>query len=180
MPTANTRIRILEDSFDPAAMSAEMTASNITRSATGSITRGATESTTGSNSESNRENNIHGALVTFTGMVRDLVENPVNAMLLEHYPGMTERALEAIINKARERWTLGDINITHRVGMLYPGDPIVFVGVSSAHRREAFEACQFLMDYLKIEAPFWKKEFTPDGEHWVEAKNSDADAARRW
>ncbi|MEH6639131.1 MAG: molybdopterin synthase catalytic subunit MoaE [Porticoccaceae bacterium] len=180
MSATNTRIRILEDSFDPAAMSAEMTASNITRSTTGSTTRSTTGSHTESTTGSSTENNTHGALVTFTGMVRDLVENPVNAMLLEHYPGMTERALEAIIHKARERWTLGDINITHRVGMLYPGEPIVFVGVSSAHRREAFEACQFLMDYLKIEAPFWKKEFTPDGEHWVEAKSSDTDAAGRW
>ena len=122
----------------------------------------------------------HGALVTFTGMVRDLADKPVNAMLLEHYPGMTEQSLEAIIDAARQRWRLGKVTVIHRVGMLYPGDPIVFIGVSSLHRREAFDACQFIMDYLKMDAPFWKKEFTPKGEHWVEAKSSDCEAAQRW
>ncbi len=121
-----------------------------------------------------------GALVTFTGMVRDLAENPVNAIYLEHYPGMTERALETIVNTARQRWALGHVSIIHRVGMLYPGEPIVFVGVTSRHRREAFEACQFIMDFLKMDAPFWKKEYTPEGERWVAAKRSDRDAARRW
>lgn len=145
-------ILILDKAFDPSVLSAELTSADAT----------------------------NGAQVTFTGMVRDLTEAPVNSMFLEHYPGMTERALEAIISKARQRWALGKIYIVHRVGMLYPGDPIVFIGVSSGHRREAFEACQFLMDYLKIEAPFWKKEFTPDGEHWVDAKTSDCDAAKRW
>lgn len=122
----------------------------------------------------------HGALVTFTGMVRDLAAKPVNAMFLEHYPGMTERALDDIIARARARWTLGQVAISHRVGMLYPGEPIVFIGVTSTHRREAFEACQFLMDFLKMDAPFWKKEFTPEGERWVAAKSSDCEAAKRW
>ncbi|HAD10559.1 MAG TPA: molybdopterin synthase catalytic subunit MoaE [Porticoccaceae bacterium] len=122
----------------------------------------------------------NGALVTFTGMVRDLVENPVNAMYLEHYPGMTEQALETIIATARQRWVLGHVTVIHRVGMLYPGEPIVFVGVTSRHRREAFEACQFIMDFLKMDAPFWKKEYTPEGERWVEAKSSDSQAAQRW
>lgn len=122
----------------------------------------------------------NGALVTFTGMVRDLVENPVNAMYLEHYPGMTEQALETIIATARHRWALGHVTVIHRVGMLYPGEPIVFVGVTSRHRREAFEACQFIMDFLKMDAPFWKKEYTPEGERWVEAKSSDSQAAQRW
>jgi molybdopterin synthase catalytic subunit len=123
---------------------------------------------------------LDGALVTFTGLVRDLAENPVNAMLLEHYPGMTEQCLHAIIEAARQRWTLGQVLVIHRVGMLYPRDPIVFVGASSRHRREAFDACQFIMDYLKVDAPFWKKEFTPQGERWVEAKSSDFDAAQHW
>lgn len=113
-------------------------------------------------------------------MVRDLAEKPVNAILLEHYAGMTEKSLKSIIAIARQRWSLGNVALIHRVGMLYPGDPIVFIGVSSQHRGEAFNACQFIMDYLKIDAPFWKKEFTPEGDHWVEAKSSDCDAAQRW
>lgn len=125
-------------------------------------------------------NKQHGALVTFTGMVRDLAENPVNAMLLEHYPGMTEKSLELIVATARQRWTLGNVTVIHRVGMLYPGDPIVFVGVSSYHRSEAFSACEFIIDYLKTAAPFWKKEFTPAGERWIEAKSSDGEAVKRW
>ncbi|MBV1932404.1 MAG: molybdopterin synthase catalytic subunit MoaE [Porticoccaceae bacterium] len=150
--TQNTIVKILDTAFDPAASLGELSTAD----------------------------GEYGALVTFTGMVRDLAENPVNAMFLEHYPGMTEQSLQAIIDTARERWALGQITVTHRVGMLYPGDPIVFIGVSSRHRREAFDACQFIMDYLKMDAPFWKKEFTPKGEYWVEAKISDCDAAKRW
>ena len=159
--TQSHSIQILEEAFDPSAIYQQLSEQSCTKDST----------------ESSAEN---GALVTFTGMVRDLAEAPVNAMFLEHYPGMTERALEDIIHKARARWSLGNIHIVHRVGMLYPGDPIVFIGVSSGHRHEAFEACQFLMDYLKTEAPFWKKEFTPNGEQWIEAKCSDAEAAKRW
>lgn len=122
----------------------------------------------------------NGALVTFTGMVRDLIDEPVSGLFLEHYPGMTERALQEIIDRARQRWALGDICIIHRVGRLESGEPIVFIGVSSAHRREAFQACEYLMDYLKTKAPFWKKEFTTEGERWVAAKTSDEEAARRW
>ena len=122
----------------------------------------------------------NGALVSFVGLVRDQVEDPVNTLFLEHYPGMTEKALEDIVVEARDRWSLGPIIILHRVGALGPGEPIVFVGVMAAHRREAFQACEFLMDYLKIKAPLWKKESTPDGERWVASRCSDNEAAERW
>ena len=122
-----------------------------------------------------------GAVATFVGLVRDLNEgDAVSRMTLEHYPGMTERALEDICTQALARWDLIDIRVVHRVGPLAPGDAIVLVAVSSAHRGEAFAACEFLMDYLKTRAPFWKKEVTPAGERWVEARASDDDAARRW
>lgn len=121
-----------------------------------------------------------GAVVTFIGLVRDQVENPVSKLYLEHYPGMTEKALATIAAEACARWPLGPLSIVHRVGTLYPGDPIVFVGVTSAHRKAAFEAAQFLLDYLKIRAPFWKKESTPAGEHWVSARASDCEAAKKW
>lgn len=101
-------------------------------------------------------------------------------MTLEHYPGMTENALAEIVQQARARWTLRRVRVIHRVGRLLPGERIVFVGVASAHRGEAFAACEFIMDYLKTQAPFWKKEETPAGARWVEARDADDTAARRW
>jgi len=121
-----------------------------------------------------------GAVVTFTGIVRELVEGDLTGLYLEHYPGMTEKALEAIVDQASERWKLHQVIIIHRVGTLGLNDNIVFVGVGSAHRVDAFEAAQFMMDYLKKDAPFWKKELTTQGEKWVEQKGSDLDAADRW
>lgn len=125
-------------------------------------------------------NGAYGALVTFTGMVRDLADSAIERLYLEHYPGMTEKALHNIIAQARSRWTLGRVAVYHRVGALEAGDNIVFVGVSSAHRKEAFDAAQFLMDYLKRDAPFWKKEVSAQGENWVAQKESDMEAAERW
>lgn len=122
-----------------------------------------------------------GAVVTFTGLVRDFNERPdVEALSLEHYPGMTEAALHDIARQATARWPLDGIRIVHRIGRLSPGDPIVLVMVASAHRRAAFEACDFLMDYLKTRAPFWKKEHTASGTYWVSARDSDAQDAARW
>lgn len=122
-----------------------------------------------------------GAVASFVGTVRDLNEGAgIAGMTLEHYPGMTERALEQIRGKALERWQVFDALIVHRYGELRPGDQIVLVIVTSSHRGEAFAACEFIMDYLKTEAPFWKKERTPHGEHWVEARESDDEAAARW
>ncbi len=122
-----------------------------------------------------------GAVVSFVGYVRDFNDGqPVVGMLLEHYPGMTEKALAKIEVEARERWPLLTVEIIHRVGALEPGEPIVFVGTSSAHRQAAFDACAFIMDYLKTRAPFWKKEQTPEGERWVEGRCSDQQAAERW
>jgi molybdopterin synthase catalytic subunit len=122
-----------------------------------------------------------GALVTFIGYVRDLnIGQPVRELFLEHYPGMTEKALEQIAAQARERWPLLGVEIVHRVGALAVSEPIVFVGVSSQHRQVAFAACAFIMDLLKTRAPFWKRETTPAGSHWVEARQSDQDAALRW
>lgn len=121
-----------------------------------------------------------GAVVTFVGRVRDQAANPVNALFLEHYPGMTEKALADIVAEARQRWVLGPVTIVHRVGTLQAGEAIVFVGVASAHRKAAFDACEFLIDYLKIKAPLWKKEITPSGAHWVAARATDCAAARRW
>jgi molybdopterin synthase catalytic subunit len=122
-----------------------------------------------------------GAIASFIGTVRDLNEGAgVAAMTLEHYPGMTERALEDICAQARQRWDIFDTTVVHRYGDLEPGDQIVLVVVTSAHRAEAFAACEFIMDYLKTQAPFWKKERTPGGERWVEARASDDDAAARW
>lgn len=122
-----------------------------------------------------------GALVSFVGLMRDLNEGrSISRMWLEHYPGMTERALSAILEEARGRWDLLGARIVHRVGELYPEDPIVLVAVTSRHRGEAFRACELLIDYLKTRAPFWKKEYTPTGERWVEARASDQDAESRW
>jgi len=122
-----------------------------------------------------------GAVVSFIGQVRDLNEGDnVSQLTLEHYPGMTEKALEAIVGQAQNRWDIFDALIIHRVGTLQPTDQIVLVAVSSAHRGEAFKACEFIMDYLKTEAPFWKKEVTNQGERWVDAKLTDDDARERW
>lgn len=122
-----------------------------------------------------------GAVVCFTGLVRDFNERPeVEAMTLEHYPGMTETSLAAIVEEAELRWPLQGVRVIHRVGRLFPGDPIVLVAVASAHRRAAFEACDFIMDYLKTRAPFWKKEHTASGHYWVAERTSDQRDARRW
>ena len=122
-----------------------------------------------------------GALASFIGLARDTNSgSEVAAMTLEHYPAMTEKALAAIVDEALQRWTLLDVTLIHRVGRLLPGDPIVLVIVASSHRAEAFAACEFLMDALKTRAPFWKKEETPAGERWVEARESDDAAAERW
>jgi molybdopterin synthase catalytic subunit len=122
-----------------------------------------------------------GAVAAFIGIVRDLNDAAdVRTLTLEHYPGMTEKALDGIVTEARQRWVIYDALVVHRVGRLEPTDQIVLVAVSSAHRGEAFAACEFIMDYLKTKAPFWKKENTPTGERWVEARASDDDAAARW
>jgi molybdopterin synthase catalytic subunit len=122
-----------------------------------------------------------GAIVTFSGLVRDMHDDQqVTGLFLEHYPGMTEKSLHAIATEAQARWPLLALTIIHRIGELKAGDQIVFVGVSSAHRSAAFSACDFLMDYLKTRAPFWKKSLQRGGEHWVDAKESDTTAADRW
>jgi molybdopterin synthase catalytic subunit len=122
-----------------------------------------------------------GALASFVGLVRAANDgHAIDAMTLEHYPGMTEKALEAISQEAASRWNILDTLVIHRVGPLKPGDRIVLVGVTSAHRGEAFAACEFIMDYLKTRAPFWKREDTPQGSRWVEARESDDRAADRW
>lgn len=122
-----------------------------------------------------------GAIVTFSGLVRDIsAEQNLLAMQLEHYPGMTENSLTEIAQQAQQQWDIKDVAIIHRVGRLAPMENIVLVVVISEHRREAFEACDFLMDYLKTRAPFWKKEITTAGESWVEAKQSDVTDAKRW
>lgn len=122
-----------------------------------------------------------GAVVSFVGTVRDLNEgSAVSEMELEHYPGMTEKALEDIVAQARARWPLFGVLLIHRVGPLAPLDQIVLVACSSAHRGEAFAACEFIMDYLKTDAPFWKKEQTPEGARWVDARASDDSAKRKW
>ncbi len=122
-----------------------------------------------------------GAVVSFVGQVRDLNDGDnVASMTLEHYSGMTEKSLESIVEQARKRWGIEDALIVHRVGELKPLDQIVLVLVVSAHRQDAFAACEFMMDYLKTEAPFWKKEQTPSGARWVEAKDSDEQAKSRW
>jgi molybdopterin synthase catalytic subunit len=122
-----------------------------------------------------------GAVASFIGVVRDLNEGgDVAEMTLEHYPGMTEKALEKIVAEAKSRWDIYDALVVHRVGTLKPTDQIVLVVVASGHRGEAFQACEFLMDYLKTRAPFWKKEKTPEGGRWVDARKADDAAADRW
>jgi molybdopterin synthase catalytic subunit len=122
-----------------------------------------------------------GAVAAFIGTVRDVNDAAnVSSLTLEHYPGMTEKALEAIVAEARDRFDILDVLVIHRVGTLAPTDQIVLVVVTGAHRGEAFDACRFLMDYLKIRAPFWKKETTPQGARWVDARVSDDEAAARW
>lgn len=120
-----------------------------------------------------------GAVATFVGLVRGASDG-VHSMTLEHYPGMTEQALADIVAQAKARWALLAVQVIHRVGPLQPGDQIVFVGVASRHRGEAFAACEFIMDFLKTRAPFWKKEETPEGARWVDARDTDDDAAARW
>jgi molybdopterin synthase catalytic subunit len=122
-----------------------------------------------------------GAIAAFVGLVRDVNEGTeVGAMTLEHYPGMTEKAIGTILEQAGGRWEVLDCTVIHRVGELRPTDQIVLVAVASGHRGDAFAACEFIMDYLKTRAPFWKKERTPQGARWVEAKSSDDAAAERW
>lgn len=122
-----------------------------------------------------------GAIASFVGLVRDLNEDAsVSEMTLEHYPGMTEKALAKIVEDAKQRWNIINTLVIHRIGALKPTDQIVLVAVSSAHRHEAFAACEFIMDYLKTQAPFWKKELTQEGARWVDARESDETAVRRW
>ncbi len=122
-----------------------------------------------------------GAVCTFVGTVRERSEgSSVTAMELEHYPGMTEKAIEAMIDEAHQRFDIRGARVIHRIGPLQPQDQIVLVAVTSAHRGQSFQACEFLMDYLKTRAPFWKKERTPEGERWVEGRCSDQQAAQRW
>ncbi|MGJ8690970.1 MAG: molybdopterin synthase catalytic subunit MoaE [Thalassotalea sp.] len=128
-----------------------------------------------------QDNHQDGALVTFTGRVRNKnLGDEVLALHLEHYPGMTEKSLTTIIAQAKQRWPIGRIKVIHRIGTLTVGEQIVFVGVTSAHRQAAFDACEFIMDYLKVSAPFWKKEITTTGERWLDAKTSDQQKAQLW
>ena len=122
-----------------------------------------------------------GAVATFVGYVRDYNDGrDVRGMFLEHYPGMTEKALAAIVAEAEQRWPLLRVEVLHRVGHLQAGEPIVFVGTASAHRQAAFAACEFIMDYLKTRAPFWKKESSGQAARWVDGRDSDQQAASRW
>lgn len=122
-----------------------------------------------------------GAIAAFVGVVRDVSGGTaITEMVLEHYPAMTQKALEDIVAEAQRRWDIYDALVIHRVGRLKPTDQIVLVAVTGAHRGPAFEACEFIMDFLKTRAPFWKKEHTPDGARWVEARASDEAAVERW
>lgn len=121
-----------------------------------------------------------GAIVTFSGLVRELPDARLESMRLEHYPGMTEKVLEQLATQAQMRWQTGSITIIHRVGTLALNEQIVFVGVASAHRKAAFSAAMYIMDYLKTEAPFWKQELTTSGRYWVSAKASDKEAQKQW
>lgn len=128
-----------------------------------------------------RGNTKIGAIASFVGLVRDMNEGAdVSTMSLEHYPGMTEKALEEIVEEAKRRWNIYDVLVIHRVGELRPLDQIVLVATTSAHRGEAFASCEFVMDYLKTKAPFWKREETPQGARWMDARESDDRAAERW
>ena len=121
-----------------------------------------------------------GAIASFIGLVRDVEGESLQKMTLEHYPGMTEKALQGIADRAAERWQVLDLAIIHRIGALEPADQIVLVMVLSAHRGDAFSACEFIMDYLKTEAPFWKKETSGKASKWVEARKSDLFAQKKW
>jgi molybdopterin synthase catalytic subunit len=122
-----------------------------------------------------------GAVCSFVGTVRERNDgNSVASMELEHYPGMTEKSISAMMNEAKQRFDIFAARVIHRVGLLHPEDQIVFVAITSAHRGESFKACEFLMDYLKTQAPFWKKEVTPEGARWVDARVSDDQALARW
>ena len=126
-------------------------------------------------------NNSDGALVTFVGLVRDMnLQQSVSGLFLEHYPAMTDKVLTNIVEKARAKWQLGSVSIIHRVGQLRVSEQIVFVGVTSQHRQSAYHANEFIMDYLKTEAPFWKKETTAHGDNWIEAKTSDTEKSQDW
>jgi molybdopterin synthase catalytic subunit len=127
------------------------------------------------------DNQEDGAIVFFTGLVRDFNQgNDVTGLFLEHYPAMTEKALGKIVEEAKARWPINRVRLIHRVGQLYLADQIVFVAVSSKHREAAFDACRFIMDYLKNRAPFWKKETTTQGDVWVEALEKDQTAMEKW
>ena len=125
-------------------------------------------------------NSCVGAIVSFVGTVRDLRSKSLSSMTLEHYPGMTEKSLELIATKAREKWELHNITIIHRIGTLNVNDQIVLVITTSKHRQEAFDSCNFIIDYLKTDAPFWKKELTENNKGWVEARVSDKKQKKRW
>ena len=121
-----------------------------------------------------------GAVVTFTGIVRDLLGGGLDAMEIEHYPGMTQKALESIAKDAVDRWSLGDVLVIHRFGRMAPGDQIMMVATAAPHRKDAFEAAEFLMDYLKSRAPFWKKEYSSESTTWVASRDEDEAALTRW
>jgi len=126
-------------------------------------------------------NNSDGALVAFVGLVRDMnLQKSVSGLFLEHYPAMTEKVLYNIVQSAKAKWQLGSVSLIHRVGQLKVSDQIVFVGVTSQHRQSAYHANEFIMDYLKTQAPFWKKETTSDGDNWIEAKTSDLEKSKDW
>jgi len=128
-----------------------------------------------------KNNATDGAVVTFTGRVRNNNnDTEVSTLTLEHYPGMTEKSLAKIIATAKERWDIGRVKVIHRIGALTVGEQIVFVGVTSKHRKDAFAANEFIMDYLKVQAPFWKKEQSDKGEQWLDAKHSDEAKAQQW
>ncbi len=127
------------------------------------------------------DNPAIGGVVSFIGLMRDMNEgDQVTSMTLEHYPGMTEKALSSIVDEANQRWDLLGCRLVHRVGELRPTEPIVLVAVASTHRGEAFQACEFIIDYLKTRAPFWKKELTPQGSRWVDARLSDTKVEEKW